>query len=481
MISHEVYEVMTDPAPYSGWSAANWPPGSTSECCDICEDLLTSAFADPIQYGSWSIEPYWSNGDNVCVLGYANNWVNLRNPGSAISGAVAIGRNATPGGPQLFAADVVGNLWTWVGASSNGLLSSAGTWSMLLPGAGIVAGPPVAAFNPTTQLQEVFAIAQPSASKQAQLWHIYQNSPDGSWSPPQSLGGPLNCEIVGNVSIATNAPNPNNENYPALEAFLIGSDGQLHHIWQLGAWKGWSGWGDSLGAPPPGIATIAGPFPGVGLGPGPCVTNNADGRLEAFVLGQDGNIWHRWQGKPNSGWSAWVQPVSPAATDPGLTLQNIPGSLACSQEINGCLAVFVLTGDGSIFYMDQAAPSNGWRPFAELMPMNTWPALNFVNAPTACGYDQPPQTQIFAIGSDNSLWTIQQGDNTFPAAIPGIYRPWRFVGSPPSHPAGLPSQIPAALGMFDGISVCVIANDGNVWSLSQTAVRATWGELVTET
>jgi hypothetical protein len=477
-ISHEIYEVMTDPAPNSGWTDANWPPGFTSECCDICEDVFDIGGQDdaaPFQYGPWNIETYWSNLDGVCILGYANNWTNVGSPGVEISGAVALGQNAAPGGLQLFAADTAGNLWTVSGNAPDDPSGvwAGGEWNTLANDANIVAGPPVAAFNPTTELLEVFAITKATPTTPSSLWHIYQTAADGSWSAGELLGGPQGCEIVGNVSVGQNGPNPNNANYQALEVFLIGSDGQLHHIWQLGAWKGWSGWGDSLGAPPPGIAPITPPF-NAGLGSGPCVGSNADGRLEVFVIGNDNSIWHRWQVAPNSGWSAWSQLVSFQGEE------ALSGVLASSRETNGCLAVFAYTVNGVIFYMDQSAPDNGWGQFTELMPME----LSFASPPAASSCNQPPQLQLFVIGDDSALWTTQQGDDTNPPAIPGVYQPWRFIGSPPTSqvPNGLVAQqIPAAIGTLVGFTVCAMGTDGNVWSLSQMAPLNPWGPLITKT
>ena len=476
-ISHEVYEVMTDPTPFSGWSAANWPQWFTSECCDICEDIFDVGGNDdaaPFQYGPWNIETYWSNLDKACVLGFSANWTNLGNPGS-LSGGVALGQNAAPGGLQLFAADTGGNLWTYSGNLPNAPQGVwiGGNWSILASGVNILAGPPVAAFNPTTLLQEGFAIAKPMPGAPGQLWHIYQDSADGTWSAGEFLGGPENSEIVGNVSIGVNGPNPNNNNYQALEAFVMGSDGALHHIWQLGAWKGWSGWGDSLGAPAPGFAPITPPS-NSGLGPGPCVATNADGRLEVFVVASDNSIWHRWQVAPNTGWSAWSQLVSFQGEE------TLSGVLACCRETNGCLALFAYTVNGVILYIDQTAPNNGWGQFTELMPMD----ISLAGPVAAAECNQPPQLQLFAIGSDGALWTIQQGDNTSPPAIPGVYQPWRFIGSPPVSqlPGGLwGQQIPAAIGTYNGFTACVVGTDGNVWSVSQTGLSSPWGSLLTKT
>jgi hypothetical protein len=36
------------------------------------------------------------------------------------------------------------------------------------------------------------------------------------------------------------------------------------------------------------------------------VGQNADGRLEVFVRGSNGALYHKWQISPNDGWSGWA-------------------------------------------------------------------------------------------------------------------------------------------------------------------------------
>jgi hypothetical protein len=69
-----------------------------------------------------------------------------------------------------------------------------------------------------------------------------------------------------------------------LEVLGFGDDGALWHAWQIDVKPNWSPW-HSLGSPPakirePDRLTIG---------------TNRDGRLEVFVMGQDGEVWHIWQ------------------------------------------------------------------------------------------------------------------------------------------------------------------------------------------
>ncbi|MDP9324961.1 MAG: hypothetical protein M3O87_00300, partial [Candidatus Dormibacteraeota bacterium] len=43
---------------------------------------------------------------------------------------------------------------------------------------------------------------------------------------------------------------------------------------------------------------------------------NGDGRLEAFVRGQDGTVQHIWQNSPGGGWTSWWSLNGPAGGDP---------------------------------------------------------------------------------------------------------------------------------------------------------------------
>src|SRR6266581_3664902 len=105
------------------------------------------------------------------------------------------------------------------------------------------------------------------------LWHIWQTAPNGTWSNWTSLGKPTNEGISPPFSVHVNDDG-------RLEAFAIGSDNALWHIWQVVPNGGWSTWA-SLGRPS-----------GIGGISMPVVSQNEDGRLEAFTIGSDGALWH---------------------------------------------------------------------------------------------------------------------------------------------------------------------------------------------
>jgi hypothetical protein len=72
-----------------------------------------------------------------------------------------------------------------------------------------------------------------------------------------------------------------------LDAFVRGTDGQLWHKWWTGTrWSGWESLGGQLAA-----------------GSGPAVAAWSPGRLDVFVEGTDHQLWHRWF--DSAGWHAW--------------------------------------------------------------------------------------------------------------------------------------------------------------------------------
>ena len=382
LLSHELYETFTDPSEETGYTDPNYPrPGSTSECCDICNDDLGKPWQ---QIGPWTIESYWSNQDNQCISGYANAWTSY--------GAPAVGMGDPPGAGKgengltlLFAVAQDGAFWSRPAASG-------APWQKI-GGSGLL-GPPVVAYDSSVGLLEVFAI------QAEQLCHAYQTAQNGAWSAVELLGGPPNTAIMGNVAVARNAPAA--DGYPALEAFVIGADGNLHHIWQLGAWKGWSGWGDLLGAPPLGIAPPV--ITGIGNYGGPSAQSNQDGRLEVFLLGKDGAIWHRWQVAPDSGWSDWASLGAPA-----VAIHQTSASWRCGKNGDGRLELFVVGTDGNIYHIFQTTPNGGWSAWGGLMPLNLPGALEFQGLPTILdAADGNLNIQLFTIATDGTLWTIAQ-------------------------------------------------------------------------
>ena len=80
---------------------------------------------------------------------------------------------------------------------------------------------------------------------------------------------------------------------------------------------------------------------------GPGVHRNADGRLELFVTGTDGAVYHKSQVVPNGGWSGWGSLGGASGSAP-----------VVGRNADGRLEVFTNTG-GTIYHVWQE-PGGGW-------------------------------------------------------------------------------------------------------------------------
>jgi hypothetical protein len=82
--------------------------------------------------------------------------------------------------------------------------------------------------------------------------------------------------------------------------------------------------------------------PTAGLADHPVVAPSADGRLELFLAGADGNIYHSWQVQASGGWSApWF---SEGSAGGGFTA----AAPALGRNGDGRLELFAVARDGNL-------------------------------------------------------------------------------------------------------------------------------------
>ena len=427
---HEMVEAFTNPRG-AGWSVnAPTSGGNAGQNCEIGDLCETKAFH---LVGRWNVETYWSNQDTRCVGNFGPNWALLGAPATGVLGAPVAGHDLD-GRMELFVVSKDGNLWHRVQAAANG---NWGPWQAVVTHNPGISAPPQVGTDANGRL-EVFGLQ--SGGK---LWHVSQHTPNGAWGAGASLGAPAGG-IIGGVCVG-------NEKNGRLEVFGVGSDDHLHHIAQTapnGAWGHWK----SLGAPAPGIA----------IGD-PRVINNADGRLEVFLLAKDNHVWHIWETAPNGGWSGWSSLGTPPA-------QISNGAPFVGRNADGRIEVFATGTNGSIYDIWQTAPNNGWSGWAELQPAM---AVQFSGL-GAVTNNQDGRFQLCFIGSDGALWTKAQSapSNGWSAA--------RFLDGAPPGSALNGDQIPATGRNADGrLAVFVAGSDGNIWQITQISPGGTWGALVT--
>src|SRR5215471_1923199 len=125
------------------------------------------------------------------------------------------------------------------------------------------------------------------------------------------------------------------------------------------------------------LATIAGPPTSVPSTNRVTVARNAEGGLEAFVVGGDGALYHAWQTSPGGGWTDWsslggqqlvggdgvLYHAWQTGADGGwgdwssLGGQQLAGGVAVAANADGRLEVFVIGGDGVVYHKWQTAPN----------------------------------------------------------------------------------------------------------------------------
>jgi kumamolisin len=319
----------------------------------------------------WNACTGWGviNGQELlsALKGFGTLWESFGAPTPGVLGAPVVGQNADKR-LEVFAATKDGGLWHKWETSPSGPWSQ---WVALVGTQPLASGPPQVVSNADGRL-EVFGMQSGGV-----LWHTWQTAPNNGWSAGATLGSP-GAGIIGGVRVGRNQDG-------RLEAFGVGEDGQLHHIWQTAPNNGWSGW-DSLGAPAPGLS----------IGD-PRVISNQDGRLEVFVLANDQAVWHIWQTAPNSGWSGWASLGSPA-------VQIANGAPFPGRNADGRLEVFATGADGNVYHIWQTSPGNGWSAWAEMTHL----AAIQLSGLGAISNNENGAFQLFTIGSDGALWTIAQ-------------------------------------------------------------------------
>jgi hypothetical protein len=275
------------------------------------------------------------------------------------------------------------------------------------------------------------------------LWHRWQTAPSNGWSDYDSLAAP---PTGGNALSVTPAVASNLDG--RLELFIVGADSALWHRWQTAPNNGWSDW-SSLDAPS-GVELVHLP---------PTLAPNADGRLELFIIGSDGTLWHLWQTTPNNGWSSWETMGSPAQA--GFSQTSIP---AVGRSADGRFDLFAVGTDGALWHRYQTAVANGWS--GDWETMGTPPSDTFDQQSTpAIGPDVDGRLELFAMGSSGTLYHRWQ------TAASNGWSDWETFSLAMFPPAA----VPALAGNADGrLEMFLVATDGTVAHIWQTAASNGW-------
>jgi hypothetical protein len=190
-------------------------------------------------------------------------------------------------------------------------------------------------------------------------WHRWQKS-EGStapwreeWSPfglPDGLvEWPVVVDRIVTGHLAAFAP--------AHQVDAVDAEVHIWHRWQLATpGGGWSRW-TSLGRPPGG--DVAGR---------PVVADNADGRLEVFIVTGDGAVWHRWQKRADDP-ESWEQPWQPLGSQAG----GFTGADVTMDARSRLTLVAVSQSGHDLWQRAQVAPNGRWGEWAPVATVPTGP------------------------------------------------------------------------------------------------------------
>ncbi|MBV9961594.1 MAG: hypothetical protein JO072_05050 [Parafilimonas sp.] len=206
-----------------------------------------------------------------------------------------------------------------------------------------------------------------------------------------------------------------------LEVFVRGSDGAVWHNWQTAPNNGWSGW-DSLGG---WVSELV-------------VGKNADGRLEVFAIGGDNALWHNWQ--TGYGWSGWD------------SLGGWIDRLAVARNADGRQEVFARGADGALWHIWQTAPNNGWSGWYSF---GGWIDM-ITTAQNADG-----RIEVFVRGGDGAVWHIWQ------TAPSNGWSGWDSLG-------GWIDILNVGQNADGRLEVFARGSDGALWHNWQTAPNNGW-------
>lgn len=229
---------------------------------------------------------------------------------------------------------------------------------------------------------------------------LYHKWWDGSqWGPSVSDFEYMGGVIVGDPTVAS-------WDHDRLDVFVVGTDGALYHkAWDGSQWLPSVTGYDSLGIPKAGV-TVRG---------NPRVVSWDHDRLDIFVVGSDGALYHKW-------WDGnqWGPSVSGFEFMDG----GIVGDPAVASWDHDRLDVFVVGTDGQLYH-------KAWDGFQWLPSLTGYDPLGFPAAgitirssPTVSSW-QHDRLDVFVVGIDGALY--HKWWNGF-AWGPSLGGPFEYMG-----------------------------------------------------
>jgi len=265
------------------------PGGAWNGWADLGGTGITSLQAANNADGSLSVFGVGGNGDvwyasqNAPEVGWSG-WKDLT--GQTIQPGFVAAQNLS-GLLELFGVDEAGNLWTNLQTASAGW----GGWVGLT---GATLSPRLAVARNLDGRLEIFGIGP-----DGRVWHNWQQTPTGAWNGWSEIHGRQlrpgfvvgqnadgRLEIFG---VEANAPEGGNGSNSG------GNQGGGPSVWTIaqqtpgGEWGDWNNLGRAV------------------VDPGLVVDNTADGRIQLFATGGNGDVWSDWQTSAGGNtWAGWT-------------------------------------------------------------------------------------------------------------------------------------------------------------------------------
>jgi hypothetical protein len=173
-------------------------------------------------------------------------------------------------------------------------------------------------------------------------------------------------------------------------------------------------------------------------GTGPAVSSWSAGRLDVFVEGTDGALWHKWW--TGTSWSGWESLGGKLTSSPAATSQG-----------SGLIDVFARGTGGALWYKDwNGAAWSSWHSLGGQIPTGTAPAAYSSGA---------GHLDVFVEGTGGALYH---------KSYTGTWSGWQSLG-------GSLTSSPAATSTSAGvIDVFARGSDGAIWQKTTTNGGGSW-------
>jgi hypothetical protein len=196
----------------------------------------------------------------------------------------------------------------------------------------------------------------------------------------------------------------------------------------------------------------------------PIVGTNEDGRLEVFIIGEDGALWHSWQLQENiKQWSAWASFGSPP-NGPLVEQRGTIPKFAVTKDRDGRLQVFVT--NGTVWQIGQLKKNVNW---------NSWHSLGTPSSPSGQAEgvwsiaNQDGRIELFIQNSRNHslqhMWQLPDA-----VSFNGIYTEF---GWPRSASIDVETKLTLALDLSGRLELATISG-GFVQIRRQRIPNADW-------